>query len=136
LNDNHVEQLVTRSNNILDLLFCTCPAFISNLQIVPEISDHEVITFNYNYDCCLPLDAPDHCIPLYHKADVNKLKLPCLTFKSNSLTDPLIAKALKPTGQDLRKQYLMLQMNSIPKKTCKSKNHLPWITHSILAKDE
>jgi len=33
----------TCGNNILDLLFCTCPAFISNVQVVLGISDHEAI---------------------------------------------------------------------------------------------
>jgi len=66
LNDNHLEQLVTYptcGNNILDLLFCTSPAFITNVQVVPGISDHEAIIFNFTSQCSLPLDEYNHSIP-------------------------------------------------------------------------
>ena len=115
-------------------LYYTCPAFICNVQIVPGISDHEAITFNYNCECSLPMDASHHCAPLYHKADVNKFKATMFNFQEQFLNP-------YPYSQDVEANWIRFKQTisdaeneSIPKKTYKSKNHLPWITHSIMQK--
>ena len=46
INDHGLEQLIsapTRGNNILDLLLCSHPSLISNVEIAPGISDHDAI---------------------------------------------------------------------------------------------
>ena len=45
-NEYGLEQLInqpTRGNNILDLVFSTQPNTISNVQVIPGITDHEAI---------------------------------------------------------------------------------------------
>ena len=49
LDEYGLEQLInqpTRGNNILDLVFSTQPNTISNLRVIPGISDHEAIFFH------------------------------------------------------------------------------------------
>ena len=49
--DYHLEQLMhenTRRNHILDLVFCTNPSYVSNVNVVPGISDHEAVSFCFN----------------------------------------------------------------------------------------
>ena len=51
INDNGLEQLVlepTRGKNVLDLIFCSYPHIISDINIIPGMSDHEAILFNLN----------------------------------------------------------------------------------------
>ena len=51
INDNGLEQLVlepTRGKNVLDLIFCSHPHIISDINIIPGMSDHEAILFNLN----------------------------------------------------------------------------------------
>ena len=48
INDHGLEQLIsapTRGNNILDLLLCSHPSLISNVEITPGISDHDAILY-------------------------------------------------------------------------------------------
>jgi hypothetical protein len=52
----------TRGNNLLDLLFCNDPLFISELSVIPPFStsDHATILFTAFVDCCLaPVDHSD-----------------------------------------------------------------------------
>ena len=48
VNDFHLEQLVhetTRDNHTLDLIFCTDPARVTSVSVIPGISDHEAVFF-------------------------------------------------------------------------------------------
>jgi len=51
INDHGLEQFIsisTRGNNVLDLLFCSYPYFISNVETTPGISDHDAILYSLN----------------------------------------------------------------------------------------
>ena len=48
VNDFHLEQLVhenTCNNHALDLIFCTNPARVTSVSVIPGISDHEAVFF-------------------------------------------------------------------------------------------
>jgi len=83
VNDNNLEQLVnepTRGNNILDLLFSSHPSFISNILIIPEISDHQAVTFSLNLNTRLPVKPMQHPSYLFNKANLSALKSDILHF--------------------------------------------------------
>jgi len=73
INDHSLEQLVhspTRDNNInLDLVFSTQPGLISEVCVVPGISDHEAVTFSISNSIQAP-KKPKHKAFLFHKADL------------------------------------------------------------------
>jgi len=76
INDAGLEQFVhqpTRQNNILDLVFSTHPK-VSNLEIVPGISDHDAVTFNYDITSKQTTGNNQHRIALYHKGDLQSIK--------------------------------------------------------------
>ena len=53
INGNNLEQLVsepTRAANILNLLFSLYPSLISNIQIIPAISDHLQLAVAFSLD--------------------------------------------------------------------------------------
>ena len=76
VNEFGLKQLITqptRVNNILDLVFCIQPNIISNLQVIPGISDHETILFYLGLATSLSVHEPRHPILLYHKGNLNGL---------------------------------------------------------------
>jgi len=65
MDDCSLEQLVyqpTRQENILDIVLTTDPDMISDIDIVPGISDHEVICFDINLQSSLPSYKIPHFI--------------------------------------------------------------------------
>ena len=75
VNDFGFEQFVdspTRQENMLDLLFSTYQN-ITNLNVIPRMSDHETIKFSINTACKLSQNKAEHKSPLYHKANITRL---------------------------------------------------------------
>ena len=131
LNENYLEQLITQPthrNGILDLLFCTCPAFISNTQVVLGISDHKAITFTYNCQCSFPLDAyiwSLYTVPLYHKADINKLKAIVLDFQEQFLNSSPYSQDIETNWKAFKQAITDAVNESIPKKFVSPKTNYP-----------
>jgi len=80
------------------------------------------------------LDAPDRCIPFYDKADAKKLKDAMLNFQEQFFNSSPYSQDKETNWTRFKKAISGAANESIPKKTRKSKNHLPWITHSIIQK--
>ena len=82
IGDNNLEQLVhkpTRNKNILDLIFCSYPALVSDLSVIPEISDHDAVLFSFNVEDIIT-NNPRHYIYLYQKADLGGISNHMKTF--------------------------------------------------------
>lgn len=134
INDYGLEQLIsepTRGNNILDLLLCSHPSLISNIEIASGISDHDAIHY------CLELpnkplcDALDHPIYLYHKGNMEGVKSDMLDFQLQFfMSDPYL-NDVENNWNNLKQAINNAIIAHIPKKPSQSKNNLPWITPSI-----
>ena len=64
-NDHGLEQLVTettRGNNVLDLIICSHPHNIHDINIIPGISDHEALLFYLNSQSRAIVDEIKHSI--------------------------------------------------------------------------
>ena len=88
INDNNLEQLVgepTRGANILDLLFSSHPGFISNIQIIPGISDHLAVAFSLDINARIPVKPLQHPSYLFDKANLSALKSDLLYSKNSFL---------------------------------------------------
>lgn len=69
----------TRGKNILDLILCSHPNLVPDLEIVPGLSDHEAIYFSFNLLMNMfPQDAS------HHKANLDHLKTEILNFKKEN----------------------------------------------------
>jgi len=74
--DYHLEQLMhenTRQNHILDLVFSTNPANISNVRVVLGISDHEAISFSFDLNP-LMYEKAERKVYLYNQGDFDAIK--------------------------------------------------------------
>ena len=83
VNEYGLEQLITqptRGSNTLDLVFCSQPNTISNLQIIPGISDHEAILFHLGPVTTSLSHGSSHPILLYHRGNLDGLKADMLVF--------------------------------------------------------
>ena len=89
INDHGLEQLIsvpTRGNNILDLILCSHPSLISNVEITPGISDHDAILYCFELPN-KPLSYKiDHPIYLYHKGNMEGVKSDILDFQLQFLS--------------------------------------------------
>jgi len=74
----NLSQLVmepTCYNHVLDLLPTSHPSIISDISIIPGISDHEAITFKITI--CIAKKMPNHSQAKgisYHKANLDEVK--------------------------------------------------------------
>ena len=91
IGDNNLEQLVhkpTRNKNILDLIFSSYPALVSDLSVILGISDHDAVLFSFNAEGIIT-NNPRHYIYLYQKADLGGILNHMKTFLDNFIsTDP------------------------------------------------
>jgi len=85
LNDSALDQLVTtptRENNILDLVLTTDPDLISELAIVPGMSDHEAVFFTLSLFTQTPT-RPTRVIYLYSRANFDAMNSELREFRDS-----------------------------------------------------
>ena len=119
----------TRNNNILDIFLTNHPALVSDIKVIPGISDHEAV--------CIECPITVKSVPstkrklyLYNKADfisINHLVTEFAdTFLDNTTDTPI---------QDLWDAFKTMCMNClqfVPTKTVPSgKSNQPWATPLI-----
>ena len=122
----------TCGKNILDLLFCSHPYLITNVEVVPGISDYEAILYSLNINSKPLSDEIKHPIFLYHRGDIDSLKSDILAFQTRFLTADPYSNSVEENWQIFtnaisRTTYI----NSYSTKWSKSANNLPWLTHTI-----
>lgn len=90
LNDNGLKQLITEPTrstetckNILDLLITNVPNSLTNIMVVPGISDHDGITAHLSTHIAQP-SLPCTRRLLYHKTDFESINI-CLKENINLL---------------------------------------------------
>ena len=63
----------TRGENVLDLIATNCPNQVNRLEVIPGISDHEVVYVELEATPCRRKQVP-RLVPIYSRADWPKLK--------------------------------------------------------------
>ena len=100
-----MEQLIhepTRDKNILDLVFSSHSAFISHVSVIPGISDHDAVLFNFNLKeiSYLGLIIMRTCIT--RKGDYDGIKSYMNTFSESFYQMILITTLLSKIGYYLK----------------------------------
>ena len=75
VNDSRLKQLITqptRNNHMLDLVLTSQPILINDVNVVPGISDHEVVTFKLKFSPTAP-PSKLRKVYQYHKANTNRI---------------------------------------------------------------
>ena len=116
--------------NILDLVFSSHPAFISHVSIIPGISDHDAVLFNFSLREISYLSS-NYNVYLYHKGDYDSIKRYMNTFSESFLSSD-------PYNNSVKQNWLLFKVaiqeaidKHIPQRRNKSSRHIPWINHSI-----
>ncbi|XP_077988548.1 uncharacterized protein LOC144443049 [Glandiceps talaboti] len=120
----------TRSNNILDLCFTNCPPHVISTDVIPGISDHEVVTATISLKPIL-VRPIKHKFYLYKKANYTEIQTMLQHFDSKlssqytEATDvDIIVSEFNQLIQNAMNQHIPSQMSS-------SRWKLPWINRSI-----
>ena len=134
--DYHLEQLMhenTRRNHILDLVFCTNPTYVSNVIVVPGISDHEAVSFCFN-STLLTYEKSTRTIYLYNQGNFDAIKNVCNVSKP-CFSDPFI-NLVQENWSIFKSEILsVINCNSyVPQRPLKSSCHLPWLSKHIKSK--
>ena len=92
VNEFGLDQLVTeptRGENILDLIFSSHPESVTNLEIIPGISDHEAVYCELMLNNKQESDDIVHPIFLYDRGNMTQLRSDISTFQAEFLSsDP------------------------------------------------
>ena len=92
INEFALDQLVaepTYGRNILDLIFSSHPESISNIQVIPGISDHDAVYCELILHNKLESDNIEHPVFLYNRGNMAQLKADISDFRADFLSsDP------------------------------------------------
>ena len=138
LMENSLSQLVdfiTRpiSNSILDLLTTTSPQLIENLQGVPGISDHLIVTFHINMKPKMQ-PKPPRKIYSFQKADTNVLKQKVEEFSQIFLDSNPEKNTVNQNWETIRNSLQTIMDSTVPSKMSSTKRNLPWINNDLKRK--
>ena len=128
LYDLGLQQMVlepTRENNILDLVLSNAPDLVTRIEVVPGLSDHSLVFFEYD----VKVDKKKNVLRqifLYNKANWDCMKSDLVELNENFdrlenyEVDELWLKFKNCLHESMNKH--------IPKKTTRPRDSYPWIT--------
>ena len=132
LADLNLTQMVTESTsyeNILDLFLTNNPTLVNKVEIMPGLSDHNII---YTEVSIKPQILPQkpRVMPVYKKADWEALSCHMCNFRK-SFMENHESKSVNKLWLDFKNALQDDIDKFVPKKTISSKSSLPWITQDI-----
>ncbi|KAF4520818.1 hypothetical protein B566_EDAN007113, partial [Ephemera danica] len=134
-NDLFLTQLVSQATrivgnvrSILDLVFCTAPDFVENLSIIPGVSDHCAIVFNFD---CFPkrYKAPSRHVYNFKRVNWEKLSN---SFRSNLPIDFSTFVDVDSAYELWFSKFFACLNSCVKKCSVKPRKFHPWITTDIV----
>ena len=120
----------TRNGNTLDLLVTNIPSMILRTEVIPGVSDHDIVYSEIDINPVRNKQKPRQ-IPLYKKARWDSLKSDISSLHG-------VIKDMSLSGSPANDLWVKFStaLNSsieshIPHKLARSKHSSPWITHEI-----
>ena len=109
----------TKGQNTLDLLMTTNPGLVSNIEVHPGMSDHQVVITNTDMKAKTSKKKP-RLVHLKKGGDMNGLK--------ENIRDNFGIRMdnMEENWTYFRKIILQATKELIPQKTIGSKQHVPW----------
>ena len=133
LNDHNLQQMVlepTRGSNILDIILTNTPDLIPRVEVIPGLSDHCIVFAEYNVKVDRKKNALRQ-IFLYRRADWEKIKQEMAELEKTIEGMIEENKDIDYVWEKFKDSLLESMTKHIPKKTTKSRDSYPWITHEI-----
>ena len=130
IQDHGLSQMVlepTRSDNILDLFFTSVPTLIEKIQIIPGLSDHDVVVIQTKMRISATKQT-NRRIPLYNKANWEAMRneIEPLEGEINNLV--LQTVHIDDVWRKSSDSILHVVNKYIPYKITRKRRSLPWIS--------
>ena len=133
LDDNELTQIVeepTRGTNILDLIATNHPSSFRRTEIIPGVSDHDIVYTKIDIVPTRQQQKPRQ-IPLYSKAKWDNVISDVKAIYNEIMN-------MKNIGESVNSMWTYFQnnldnsiKNNIPHKTAKNKDGYPWINRDL-----
>ena len=116
------------SDNILDLVFSCNPNFVSNVNILPGIGDHEMVSFEVcvKYPKLKKFSKEIYC---FNTVNLNLLSEECMKSKLNTCIDKI--HCINEAWNIWKEEIFTLVDLHIPKKHVKINYKYPWLNNNL-----
>ena len=119
----------TRQKSVLDLFCTNKPGLVKNISLTPGISDHDgVVVVDMALKAVIN-KKPQRRIPLWSKADWDKIKSDTMNF-SNNFTNTSADRSPEENWA-LFKDHIKTVQSSIPSKLSSERHQIPWMTSEV-----
>ena len=125
----HGINVPTREQNILDLLMTTNPSLISNTEVHPGMSDHQIVIADVDLKAKTAKKKPRKVF-LYKKGNMNGLK-DNIDAKLSARIDHMSEYTTEDNWAYFKNTITEAMRENIPQKTIGGKQHVPWINTRI-----
>ncbi len=132
LDDRSLVQLVeepTRGKNTLDLVCTSAPSKVNRVEVIPGISDHDCPLVEVDVSPVRRRQKPRDIL-LYSKANWDNMAQE-LEEVSKEIQEQAETSTVSQLWTKFKNAIMDAISRHIPKKTCKSKEQLPYITPEI-----
>ena len=136
-NDFALEQQVkqpTRGTRILDLVLSLQPQLVSNVSVIPGMSDHEAVTFQLNLSMSKLHSDHYRKVYQYHKANQLSIKEEMERYKEIFLSSDPYKQTVEENWSNFKQIVFKMMDKHIPCKVLKPHKDIPWLNHSIKSK--
>ena len=130
--DFNLTQMVTeptRYEDTLDLFLTNNPTLVSKVEIMPGLSDHDIVYSEVNIKPQIVTQKP-RVMPVYRKTDWDALSEHMLQFRESFMINHE-TKSLNRLWLDFKNALQDGIDRYVPKKTISSKDSVSWITQDI-----
>ena len=131
-NDNILTQVQmdpTRGPNVLDLFFTNKPSLVRNVQVIPGISDHEMVVVDADIKAQTTKSVPRKCYK-YSRADWDQLQTGAETLCQEILAN-FDQQSVNENWVRFRDGLLTLLEKHVPSKLSSTRHNVPWFTASL-----
>ena len=128
-NLRQMNTLPTRNDSVLDLIFTNTPTFVQNIEILPGLGDHDILSV----DALLTpkrIKIPRRKVYLYKKGKFDLISNDMDKF-AKTLTDDAVEKSTVNTLWNNFKDAILKSIEKhVPSRMSKNSSQLPWVHSS------
>ncbi len=121
-------RLPTRNDRILDLFITNQPGIVKSCNVIPGLSEHEIVAADCNPQPMQAWKNP-RTVQIYSKADWDDIRQRAVEYKDLFLTKAVNEPSSVEEKWKSFKSFLNDILKSIPSKRLSSKQNVQWMTH-------
>ena len=130
LNLEQINKKPTRNNNILDLFLTNRPGLVIDYEILPGLSDHDIIRVNNRMHTQI-CKKPKRIIYLWNKCNTTELHQAAIKFQTTFLTKYNINHPVEDLWQVIKTNLKELMFDFVPTKQTSNKINKCWFNTKL-----